>query len=233
MIPIGPYPILWHIMQLYSNYGFKDFIICLGYKGEVIKDFFINYQNRTRDCKINLSKKKISYFSDDNCPDWNITLINTGLHTMTGGRISKIRKYIDDESFMLTYGDGISDININNLLSFHKSHNKILTVTGVRPPGRFGEMLENKDGQVIEFNEKPQSEKGRISGGFFVANSDIFSYLNDNEELIFEREPIERLVKDKQLMMYKHDGFWQPMDTSREYNLLNNLYEKERAPWIK
>tara|TARA_B100000035_G_C20770854_1_gene452515 strand:- start:13 stop:675 length:663 start_codon:yes stop_codon:yes gene_type:complete len=220
-------------MQLYSNYGFKDFIICLGYKGEVIKDFFINYQNRTRDCKINLSKKKISYFSDDNCPDWNITLINTGLHTMTGGRISKIRKYIDDESFMLTYGDGISDININNLLSFHKSHNKILTVTGVRPPGRFGEMLENKDGQVIEFNEKPQSEKGRISGGFFVANSDIFSYLNDNEELIFEREPIERLVKDKQLMMYKHDGFWQPMDTSREYNLLNNLYEKERAPWIK
>mgnify|MGYP001348140289 CR=1 FL=1 len=232
MIPIGPYPILWHIMQLYANHGFNDFIICLGYKGEIIKNFFFNYQSRIRDFTINLSNNEIIYHSDGNSPDWNVTLVDTGLHTMTGGRISKIRKYVDEDNFMLTYGDGISDLNINQLLDYHNNHGKILTVTGVRPPGRFGEMVD-KNGAVIEFNEKPQSEKGRISGGFFVANTKIFSYLSDHEGLVFEKEPISNLVNDEELMMFKHDGFWQPMDTSREYKLLNDLFNENNAPWIK
>jgi len=232
MIPIGPYPILWHIMQLYANHGFNDFIICLGYKGEIIKNFFFNYQSRIRDFTINLSNNEIIYHSDGNSPDWNVTLVDTGLHTMTGGRISKIRKYVDEDNFMLTYGDGISDLNINHLLDYHNNHGKILTVTGVRPPGRFGEMVD-KNGAVIEFNEKPQSEKGRISGGFFVANTKIFSYLSDHEGLVFEKEPISNLVNDEELMMFKHDGFWQPMDTSREYKLLNDLFNENNAPWIK
>ena len=232
MIPIGPYPILWHIMQLYANHGFNDFIICLGYKGEIIKNFFFNYQSRIRDFTINLSNNEIIYHSDGNSPDWNVTLVDTGLHTMTGGRISKIRKYVDEDNFMLTYGDGISDLNINHLLDYHNNHGKILTVTGVRPPGRFGEMVD-KNGAVIEFNEKPQSEKGRISGGFFVANTKIFSYLSDHEGLVFEKEPISNLVNDEELMMFEHDGFWQPMDTSREYKLLNDLFNENNAPWIK
>ncbi len=232
MIPIGPYPILWHIMQLYANHGFNDFIICLGYKGEIIKNFFFNYQSRIRDFTINLSNHEIIYHSDGNSPDWNVALVDTGLHTMTGGRISKIRKYVDEDNFMLTYGDGISDLNINQLLDYHNNHGKILTVTGVRPPGRFGEMVD-KNGAVIEFNEKPQSEKGRISGGFFVANTKIFSYLSDDEGLVFEKEPISNLVNDEELMMFKHDGFWQPMDTSREYKLLNDLFNENNAPWIK
>ncbi len=232
MIPIGPYPILWHIMQLYANHGFNDFIICLGYKGEIIKNFFFNYQSRIRDFTINLSNNEIIYHSDGNSPDWNVTLVDTGLHTMTGGRISKIRKYVDEDNFMLTYGDGISDLNINQLLDYHNNHGKILTVTGVRPPGRFGEMVD-KNGAVIEFNEKPQSEKGRISGGFFVANTKIFSYLSNDEGLVFEKEPISNLVNDEELMMFEHDGFWQPMDTSREYKLLNDLFNENNAPWIK
>lgn len=233
MIPIGPYPILWHIMKTYAHFGHKDFIICLGYKGQVIKDFFLNYEAYTRDFTISFGSGTLTYHNNHKESDWKVTLTDTGIRSMTGSRISRIRDYVGNEDFMLTYGDGVSDVNIEELLKFHKSHGKILTVTGVRPPGRFGEMVSDIEGKVLAFNEKPQASAGRISGGFFVASPKIFDYLNDNEDLVFEQEPIHKLVNDKQLMMFEHDGFWQPMDTSREYLLLNSLYEKGEAPWIK
>jgi len=233
MIPIGPYPILWHIMKTYAHFGHKDFIICLGYKGQVIKDFFLNYEAYTRDFTISFGTGTLTYHNTHKESDWKVTLTDTGIRSMTGSRISRIRDYVGNEDFMLTYGDGVCDINIDELLKFHKSHGKILTVTGVRPPGRFGEMVSDEKGKVIAFNEKPQASAGRISGGFFVASPKIFDYLNDSEDLVFEQEPIHNLVNDKQLMMFEHDGFWQPMDTSREYLLLNSLYEKGEAPWIK
>lgn len=233
MIPIGPYPILWHIMKSYSYYGHKDFIICLGYKGKIIKDFFLNYEAYTRDFTITFgSSGIIEYHSKHDESDWRITLVDTGSNSMTGSRISKIRKFIEDENFLLTYGDGVSDLDINASINFHKSHNKILTVTGVRPPGRFGEIKTDNLSTVVEFNEKPQAAAGRISGGFFVANKKIFEYLSDKESLVFENEPIRELVKAGELKMYEHDGFWQPMDTSREFQLLNSLFETGKAPWI-
>lgn len=234
MIPIGPYPILWHIMKTYSKFGITDFIICLGYKGQAIKEFFLNYEALTRDITISLGNdSKILYHNEHNERNWNITLADTGLKSMTGSRISRIKKYLDNEDFMITYGDGVSDINIDDLIKFHNSHKKLLTVTGVRPPGRFGEMNSDKNGKVIEFNEKPQAHAGRISGGYFVASSKIFDYLDDDENLIFEQEPLRSIVKDDELMMFKHDGFWQPMDTSREYQLLNSLFNSGNAPWMK
>ncbi len=233
MIPIGPYPILWHIMKTYSKFGITDFIICLGYRGQAIKDFFLNYEALTRDFTIGLGNKdEIVYHNNHNEHNWNITLADTGLRSMTGSRISRIKKYLGNEDFMITYGDGVSDINIENLINFHKSHSKLLTVTGVRPPGRFGEMDSKSNGQVLEFNEKPQAHAGRISGGYFVASHKLFDYLNDDENLVFEQDPLREIVKDQELMMYKHDGFWQPMDTSREYQLLNSLYDSGKAPWV-
>lgn len=234
MIPIGPFPILWHIMKTYAHFGHKEFIVCLGYKGQVIKDFFLNYEAYTRDFTITFgSEGKTEYHSDHDESDWKITLADTGLRSMTGARISRIRDYVGDEDFMLTYGDGVSDVDIGKLVEFHKSHGKVLTVTGVRPPGRFGEMVGDESGQIVEFNEKPQATAGRISGGYFVASPRIFDYLDDSEGLVFEQGPIHQLVKDQQLMMFEHDGFWQPMDTSREFQLLNSLYENGDAPWVK
>jgi glucose-1-phosphate cytidylyltransferase len=232
MIPIGTYPIIWHIMKHYSSYGHNDFVLCLGYKKQVIKDFFLNYEAHTKDFTISLGQQKeIEFHTDHGESEWKVTLADTGLNSMTGARIAKIKKYVGNEDFMLTYGDGVGDINIDQLLAFHKSHGKTLTVTGVRPPGRFGELV-GKEGQVVEFNEKPQATGGRISGGFFVASSHLFDYLNDDEGLVFEQEPMRRLVADGELMVYEHDTFWQPMDTSREYKLLNELYEKGKAPWV-
>jgi glucose-1-phosphate cytidylyltransferase len=233
MIPIGPYPILWHIMKTYSKFGITDFIICLGYKGQAIKDFFLNYEAFTRDFTISFGKtSEIKFHNKHNESNWNVTLADTGLSSMTGSRISRIKHYLDNEDFMITYGDGVSDINIKKLIDFHNSHNKLLTVTGVRPPGRFGEMNSDSNGQVLEFNEKPQASAGRISGGYFVASYNIFDYLDDDENLVFEQEPLKKIVKDNELMMYKHDGFWQPMDTSREFQLLNSLYDSGKAPWV-
>lgn len=234
MIPIGPYPILWHIMKSYAHFGHKEFIVCLGYKGQVIKEFFLNYEAYTRDFTISFGRSSgLAYHNDHDESDWKVTLADTGIRSMTGARISRIRKYVADQDFMLTYGDGVGDVDIEKLLAFHKSHGKILTVTGVRPPGRFGEMLGEADGLLVEFNEKPQAAAGRISGGFFVASPRLFDYLEDREDLVFEQEPINQLVVDRQLMMYEHDGFWQPMDTSREYQLLNSLYENGNAPWVR
>ena len=234
MIPIGPYPILWHIMKTYAHFGYKEFVICLGYKGQVIKDFFLNYEAYTRDLTISFGDNGATvYHSDHDESDWKITLADTGTRSMTGARISRVRDYVQDEDFLLTYGDGVSDVDILKLVKFHQSHGKTLTVTGVRPPGRFGEMVSTDDGKILEFNEKPQATAGRISGGFFVASSRIFNCLDNNENLVFEQEPMRQLVQDGELMMFEHDGFWQPMDTSREYQLLNALYDEGRAPWVR
>jgi len=233
MIPIGPYPILWHIMKTYAHFGHQDFVICLGYKGEIIKDFFLNYEARTKDFTISLGKQNtIEFHTDHDESDWNVTLADTGLKSMTGARIAQIKKYVGNEDFMLTYGDGVGDVDIDALLKFHRAHGKTLTVTGVRPPGRFGELV-NVDGLVTEFNEKPQATGGRISGGYFVANARLFDYLDDRDDLVFEEEPMRKLVADGELMVYEHNKFWQPMDTSREYSLLNDLYIKGKAPWVK
>lgn len=233
MIPIGPYPILWHIMKTYAHFGHKDFIVCLGYKAEIIKEFFLNYEARTKDFTITLGQRgAINFHTDHDESDWNVTLADTGLSSMTGARIARIQKYVGNEDFMLTYGDGVGDVDIDALLKFHRAHGKALTVTGVRPPGRFGELV-NKRGVVTEFNEKPQAAGGRISGGYFVASSRIFDYLYDDNNLVFEQEPMKKLVNDSELMVYEHDEFWQPMDTSREYMLLNDLFNEGRAPWVK
>ncbi|MEY4572260.1 MAG: hypothetical protein RLZ10_1486 [Bacteroidota bacterium] len=233
MIKIGPYPILLHIMKRYASYGMTDFIICLGYKGETIKDFFLNYESHTRDFSITLgSSPKIEYLNNHDELGWKVSLVDTGIHSMTGSRLAKIQHLLGQDDFMFTYGDGVSDVNINKLLAYHKSHGKILTVTGTRPPGRFGEIDSDPDGRVLGFNEKPQTTSGRVSGGFFVANSKLFDYLSKREDLVFEQEPIRSLVNDNQLRMFCHDGFWQPMDTSRDYQFLTKLYESGEAPWI-
>ena len=234
MIPIGRYPILWHIMKYYASFGHQDFVLCLGYKSQVIKDFFLNYEAHTKDFTIKLGQReKIEFHTDHDESDWRVTLADTGLKAMTGARIARIQKYVGNEDFMLTYGDGVGDIDIEALLAFHRSHGKVLTVSGVRPPGRFGELVSDQ-GKVVEFNEKPQATGGMISGGYFVATPRLFDYLEDVESLVFEQQPMRNLVSDGELMVFGHDGFWQPMDTSRDYQLLNALYAQEgMAPWVK
>ena len=234
MIPIGPYPIVWHIMKYYASFGHRDFILCLGHKGQVIKDFFLNYEAHTRDLTIRLgADKSIEYHTDHEESDWRVTLADTGIEALTGARVRKIRKYIgDDKDFMLTYGDGVGNIDLGRLLASHRSHGRILTVTGVRPPGRFGELMSDDKGFVTEFNEKPQATGGRISGGFFVCRRELFDYLDERENLIFEQEPMRALVRDRQLAVFEHNDFWQCMDTYRDWQLLNGLCEKGKAPWI-
>ncbi len=233
MIPVGPYPILWHLMKSYAAAGSTDFVLCLGHLGHVIKDFFLNYEAFTGDFTISLGKDKAIEFHDGNGKEgWRVTLADTGDAAQTGARVKRIQKYVaDDENFMLTYGDGLSDLDLGGLLDFHKSHGKIMTVTGVRPPGRFGEMESDDQGRILEFNEKPQATSGRISGGFFVCRREVFDILDDSEDLVFEQEPIRKLVADGEMMVFEHDGFWQCMDTSRDYHLLNNLWAGGKAPW--
>ena len=235
MIPIGGFPILWHIMKYYAHFGHNEFTLCLGYKSKVIKEFFLNYEALTRDFTIGLgSTKSIEFHTDHTESDWKVTLAETGLEAMTGARLKRVQKYVaGEDSFMLTYGDGVGDVDLERLLEFHRAHGKILTVTGVRPPGRFGELVSADNGQVVEFNEKPQATGGLISGGFFICRQEIFEYLDGRQELMFEQEPLRRLVGDGQMMVFKHDGFWQPMDTSREYQLLNNLFDEGKAPWVR
>ena len=234
MLPILGLPILWHIMKYYSDSGFTDFVLCLGYKGQVIKDFFLNYESQTRDLTVTLgSKQRVEYHTIHEEEDWKVTLADTGLNAMTGSRIAKIKDYIGtDELFLLTYGDGVGNIDLDSLVEFHKSHGKILTVTGVRPPGRFGELMHDEQGLLTEFNEKPQATGGRISGGYFVCDRRLFNYLVGDDDLVFEEGPMRNLVKDEQLMVFEHDGFWQPMDTFRDFSYLNGLVENGVAPWI-
>ncbi len=231
MIPVGNYPVLWHIMKQYAHYEMNEFVLCLGYKSEVIKDYFLNYQKRQNDFTLDLKNQIITDHTNRAIDDWKITFAETGLNSLTGGRVFRVKQYIEkDEYFMLTYGDGVSNIDIKKLIEFHKSHGKLMTVTGAHPPGRFGE-LDLNENQVIGFNEKPQATEGWISAGFFVCSRKVLDYLTPNEDLIFEKEPIENIVKSGQMMVYKHHGFWHPMDTSRDYQLLNQLWEQKNAPW--
>ena len=226
-------PILWHIMKYYAHFGHTDFVLCLGYRGKAIKDFFLNYDLYQNDLTFTLGDtRSLQQHGGHNEVNWQLTLAETGLNAMTGARVHRIQKHVaGEEDFMLTYGDGVGDIDIDKLLAFHKAHGRILTVSGVRPPGRFGELEIGDDNAVTGFNEKPQASGGRISGGFFVCKKELFAYLDDTENLVFEQLPMQNLVRDKQMMVYEHNGFWQPMDTYRDYTLLNNLLDKGEAPW--
>jgi glucose-1-phosphate cytidylyltransferase len=232
MIGIGNLPILWHIMKGYAESGYADFVLCLGYQSSVIKDFFLNYQMRTCDVIVTLGRNaRVECLNRFNEEGWRVALIETGLNAMTGARVRRIQSHIGGgQTFMLTYGDGVGNVDIRALVEFHQRHGKILTVTGVRPPGRYGE-LEIEGDRVSGFNEKPQVSEGRISGGFFVCDRRLFGYLDENEDLVLEDAPMKRLVADNQLMVFRHDGFWHPMDTYRDYHLLNSLWAKGEAPW--
>lgn len=231
MVPIGNRPILWHIMKQYGYYGYEDFVVCLGYKGEMIKEYFLHYRYEQSDFTIHLGEDNWTRFHSQNRSDnWTVTLADTGANSMTGARIKKIESYIDTPYFLMTYGDGISNINLKKLVDFHLSHGKIATVTGVKPPSRFGELVAN-NGQVLQFSEKPQVQQGHINGGFFVLNREVFRYLSDRNDCIWERDPMEKLTADGQLMVYPHDGFWQCMDTLRDVKQLNEMWQKDEAPW--
>lgn len=231
MVKIGEKPILWHIMKIYSHYGFNDFLICLGYKGEMIKEYFLNYKMMNNDFTIQLGNQESVQFHNNHTEyDWKITLVDTGMSSQTGSRVKKIEKYIDDDYFMLTYGDGVADVNIKKLVNFHKSHGKIGTMTGVHPSSRFGEFALAGN-QVLEFNEKPQTKEGLINGGFFVFNKEFFDYLHEGDNCILEKSPLVDLAADGELMVYPHEGFWQCVDTYRELEVLNELWEQGKTPW--
>jgi glucose-1-phosphate cytidylyltransferase len=232
LLPIGNKPIVWHIMKGYAHFGFKDFVLCLGFKGWLFKEYFLHYRAMSADLIVDLRENGHVEFGAGGCEDWRVTLTDTGEATSTGGRLAAARRYLADEPlFMMTYGDGVADLDIARLVAFHKSHGKIATVTAVRPPGRFGEMRLS-DGAVVEFNEKPQTSEGFINGGFFVLDGRrIWDYVPPDPDLVFEREPLQRLTRDGQLAAYPHTHFWQPMDTPREYNLLNSLWAAGNAPW--
>lgn len=228
MVEIGGIPILVHIMSIYHNYGFGDFIVACGHKGECIKEYFSNFQIRNSDWSLNL-RNGVKKVVRAHVPDWNVAPIDTGARTMTGGRLLRLAPFVGNEPFMATYGDGVADIDIAKLLDFHRSHGRIATVTAVHPPARFG-CLDMQDGMVCRFAEKPQTGEGWINGGFFVFEPEVFDYL-DGDDCVLEKSPLERLSADKQLMAYCHDGFWQPMDTLREKQLLEELWNTSKAPW--
>ncbi|MBE0637781.1 MAG: glucose-1-phosphate cytidylyltransferase [Bacteroidales bacterium] len=232
MVEIGGKPILWHIMKSYSFYGFNEFIILCGYKGYMIKEYFANYFLHMADFTIDMANNSIT---NHNCyaEPWKVTLIDTGLETMTGSRIKKVRAYIGNEPFLLTYGDGVSDVNINVLIKYHKEHGKAITITSVQPEGRYGSLVVNQENRVLSFQEKPKGDGAWVNAGFFVCQPEVFDYIPDGETIIFEREPLEGLAKDGELFTYKHEGFWKPMDTQRDKGQLEILIEKNKAPWIK
>lgn len=232
MVEIGGRPMLWHIMKIYSRFGLKDFVLCLGYKGHLIKDYFVNYELRTNDCRVKLGQTTEVEILCPSTEDWAVTLAETGEHTQTGARIFRASKYFADKTFCLTYGDGLGNIDINGLIKFHRAHGRIGTVTGVRPPGRFGE-LEVEENQVKHFAEKPQVTKGFINGGFFVFEPEFVKrYLRDDENLSLESEPLRKLAADGELMIFRHEDFWQPMDTFREWKLLEQLWDTGKPPWV-
>jgi glucose-1-phosphate cytidylyltransferase len=234
MVPIGERPIIWHIMKIYASFGLTDFVLLLGYKGHVIREFFLNFAAYTTDVTVNLGATGADrlVFHGQPTEPWRVTLVDTGEDAMTGARLWRARTHLEASgTFCLTYGDGVGDVDIARLLEFHRAHKKTATVTGVLPPGRFGELTTEGDA-VRHFNEKPQVSGGHINGGFFVFDATIFArYLNDRESLVLEKEPLEALARDGELMMHRHDGFWQPMDTPREFQLLNDLWREGKAPW--
>jgi glucose-1-phosphate cytidylyltransferase len=232
MVEIGGMPILWHIMKTYSSNNYNDFIVALGYKGSFIKNYFVNYMLHKSDISINLKSGNINY-QRKIAEDWNIDLIETGDSSMTGGRLFRLKnKFKKGDTFMLTYGDGVCSVDINELVKFHKSHGKIATMTAVRPNARFGSISMNNQGLISEFKEKPQVGEGWINGGYFIFNYEIFDYLTD-ESTILEREPLENLALNNQLMAFKHSGFWHCMDTIRDRDSLNEIWNQGRAPWKK
>ena len=229
MVEIGGRPILWHVMKVYERHGFSDFALALGYKGEVIKDYFLNYHARQSDLTVQLQTGAVEY-SNPTAENWRVSLINTGAKTMTGGRLRRLKNQLQASgTFMLTYGDGVADIDLAALLDFHRSHGRLATVTAVRPSARFGGM-HITGGRVLDFKEKPQSGEGWINGGFFVFEPGVFDYIGD-DRTVLEREPLERLVRDGQLMAYQHGGFWQCMDTVRDRDVLQELWDSGKAPW--
>lgn len=228
MIEIGGYPILWHIMQGYAACGFKEFVIALGYKGEQVKDYFLNYRYRTRNLCVSLASGEVT-IQDGNVLDWTVHLLDTGVETQTGGRVKRVAEHIGNETFLLTYGDGVCNIDIRQLIEFHRRCGKLATVTAVRPPARFGSIIFEGD-LVQQFEEKPQIGEGWINGGFFVLEPDIQRYI-DGDLTLWEQEPMERLAADRQLVAYRHEGFWQCMDTLRDVRYLNNLWQTGKAPW--
>ena len=230
MVPIGERPILWHIMKIYAHYGHNDFVLCLGYKGDVIKEYFRNYHWNTSDVTLRLgAKPQIKYHNQHDEEDWSVTLVDTGQTTMTGGRLKRALKFIEEENFLVTYGDGLINTDINDEIAFHRQKKKIVTVTAVRPAGRFGD-LEVKGDTVTAFTEKTGPQSGLINGGFFVMNRRIADYLTD-DKCVLEQEPMNRLARENQIAAYVHDGFWQCMDTFREQQLLTNLWQSGNAPW--
>jgi len=228
MVEIGGRPILWHIMKIYSHYGINDFVVCLGYKGYVIKEYFANYFLHQSDVTFDLAKNEMEIHSCEAEP-WNVTLVDTGPNSMTGGRVKRIQDYIDD-TFMLTYGDGVSNIDINALLAQHRSHNKMATVTAVQPSGRFGALDISEQNIVERFEEKPKGDGAWVNGGFFVLEPGIFDYI-EGDSTVWEQEPLKNLAADGQLGTYKHEGFWKPMDTLRDCQQLNESWDKGQAAW--
>lgn len=230
MIEIGGMPILWHVMKLYSHYGFNEFIICCGYKQHVIKEYFADYYLHRSDVTFDFTRDNEMTVHNNIAEPWKVTLVDTGLNTMTGGRVKRVRRYIGDEPFMLTYGDGVSNVDIQALLQFHRSHGKAATITAVSVGQRFGVLDVNADGQIDAFREKQETDGSLINGGFMVLEPEVFDYI-EGDATAFEKEPLENLAQDGKLMAYRHDGFWQCMDTQRDRNLLETLWAENRAPW--
>jgi glucose-1-phosphate cytidylyltransferase len=231
MVEIGGKPILWHIMKTYSHYGYNDFVICLGYKGFSIKEYFHHYYLHNSDVTFDMTTNHVEY-SKSKAEPWKVTLVETGINTMTGGRIKRIQDHIGDEPFMLTYGDGVSDVNIKDLFDFHQSHGKLATLTAVQPSGKFGSLAFEDNGlQVKAFQEKPKSSGNWINGGFFILQPEIFDFLSDSADLVWEKGPLEKLANDDQLMSYKHNGFWHCMDTMKDNKDLNDMWDEDNSPW--
>ena len=232
MVEVGGRPILWHIMRCYAHFGHPHFVLCLGYKGEMIKQYFLNYRAMANDFTVRLGRNEAVDISagGDHDVDWTVTLVDTGLETMTGARVKRVAKHLQGDTFMLTYGDGLANIDINALLSFHREAGKLVTVTGIHPPSRFGE-LQIQNNLVVDFTEKPQVSQGMVNGGFFVCQREFLDYLDEDPSCILERDPLLRLAADGQLAVYRHDGFWQCMDTFREYEMLSRMWDEGNAPW--
>jgi glucose-1-phosphate cytidylyltransferase len=231
MIEIGGRPILWHIMKIYAQHGFNDFVVCLGYKGYVIKEYFANYFLHESNVTFDFTAGNARYTHENTAEPWKVTLVDTGDGTMTGGRIKRIRPYIGDEPFMLTYGDGVGDVNISELVAFHKAHGKLATVTSTQPSGRFGALKFGDNDLVTSFQEKPEGDGGWINAGFFVMEPSVFDYI-EGDATVLEQEPLENLARDGQLVSYRHSGYWQPMDTLRDKTHLEELITTNKAPWI-
>ncbi|WAC11928.1 glucose-1-phosphate cytidylyltransferase [Dyadobacter pollutisoli] len=229
MVEIGGSPILWHIMKIYASHGFNEFVICLGYKGYVIKEYFANYFLHQSDVTFDMKENKMEIHNSQAEP-WKVTLVDTGFDTMTGGRVKRVQKYLNNEPFLLTYGDGVGSINIREVVDFHRQNNKFLTVTAVQPSGRFGALNISDNNSVLSFMEKPKGDGAWINGGFFVCQPQILDYISD-DSTIFEKEPLENIAADGQMIAYKHSGFWKPMDTLRDKQELENLWDSGEAPW--